>query len=65
MELEPMDFFTFRDKVSQKMFGYVPTARKYPGNEQMRSSIQQHTEEQVPAEVVAVEENNDSSGGRQ
>jgi hypothetical protein len=38
----PMDYYTFRDKLSQQMLGYVPTARKYPGDELMRASTQQH-----------------------
>jgi hypothetical protein len=43
----PMDFWTFRDKLSVQMLAYLPTARKYPGDELMRASTQQHNERRV------------------
>jgi hypothetical protein len=39
---QPMDYYTFRDKLSQQMLEYTPTSRRYPGDELMRVSTQQH-----------------------
>ena len=38
---EPMDFWRFRERLANGMLKYKPMARKYPGDEKMRSSTQQ------------------------
>ena len=38
----PVDFWTFCEQLSIQMLQYSPTARKYPGDEKMRSETQQN-----------------------
>eukprot|EP00978_Attheya_sp_CCMP212_P048336 scaffold506263_cov224-Attheya_sp.AAC.1 len=38
---KPMDFYTFREKLSEQLLSYRPEARKYPGDENHRKSLQQ------------------------
>jgi hypothetical protein len=38
---KPMDFWSFREKLSEQMLQYKPTRRKYPGDANMRAATQQ------------------------
>jgi hypothetical protein len=38
---KPMDFWPFREKLSEQMLQYKPTRRKYPGDGNMRAATQQ------------------------
>ena len=38
---DPMDFWSFREKLSLQMLEYNPSRRKYPGDSKMRASTQQ------------------------
>jgi hypothetical protein len=38
---EPVDFWTFRERLSIQMLAYSPTHHKYPGNKGMQASTQQ------------------------
>jgi hypothetical protein len=38
---KPMDFWLFREKLSEQMLQYKPTRRKYPGDANMRAATQQ------------------------
>jgi hypothetical protein len=38
---KPMDFWSFREKLSEQMLQYKPTRRKYPGDSNMRAATQQ------------------------
>ena len=38
---KPIDFWSFREKLSEQMLQYKPTRRKYPGDGNMRAATQQ------------------------
>ncbi len=44
---EPVDFWTFREKLSIQMLEYSPTHHRYPGDAGMRASTQQSLCQQV------------------
>jgi hypothetical protein len=46
---EPVDFWTFREKLSIQMLAYSPTHDKYPGDKGMRASTQQSRRQRVAA----------------
>jgi hypothetical protein len=40
---KPLDFWHFREKLSEQMLGYNPANRVYPGDQNMRVSTKQST----------------------
>ena len=46
---EPLDFWTFREKLSEQMLEYSPARKKYPGDAGMRTSTQQSRRQRVAA----------------
>ena len=40
-KLVPVDFWTFREKLSSQMLEYDPVGRRYPGDDEMRACTQQ------------------------
>jgi hypothetical protein len=46
---EPVDFWTFREKLSIQMLEYSPTHHRYPGDAGMRASTQQSRRQRVAA----------------
>jgi hypothetical protein len=51
---EPLDFWTFREKLSIQMLEYSPTRKKYPGDAVMRASTQQSRRQRVAAHDYSV-----------
>ena len=48
----PVDFWSFRDRLSIQMLEYSPLKRKYPGDSAMRSSTQQRKKDRVGDQIV-------------
>jgi hypothetical protein len=46
---EPVNFWTFREKLSIQMLEYSPTHHRYPGDAGMRASTQQSQRQRVAA----------------
>ena len=39
-QTQPVDFYSFREKLAKQMLQYSPRERKYPGDEKFRVSTQ-------------------------
>jgi hypothetical protein len=51
----PLDFWTFREQLSKQMLEYSPTRKQYPGDANMRPSMQQSRRQQVASQDFSVQ----------